>query len=171
MIIIAICLSLFFVLRLATLIFSIKNEKRLRKEGAIEYGKLNSSLMTLLHVLFYAGSLTEALRTNTAFDNISIIGIALFLFSYVVLLYVIYQLRDVWTVKLYIAKNHKINTSFLFKYIRHPNYFLNIIPELIGIGLLCKAWHVMSIVLPFYAVTMIVRIKQEENAMKNNISR
>jgi isoprenylcysteine carboxyl methyltransferase (ICMT) family protein YpbQ len=168
---IIILFSVFFVLRIGTLLFSIKNEKRLKIEGAVEYGKLNSLFMAILHVLFYFGSLAEALIRNVPFDNISIIGIALFVFSYLVLLYVIYQLREIWTVKLFIAKNHPVNTSFLFKYVRHPNYFLNIIPELIGIGLLCKAWHVMIMVLPFYAVTMIVRIIQEERVMRKEINR
>ena len=123
------CISLFFVLRLATLFYSIKNEKKITSEGATQYGKINSMFMTILHVLYYVGAPLEAYFTKAAFDNISIIGITLFSFSYLILLYVIYQLRDVWTVKLYIVNNHKVNTSFLFKYIRHPNYFLNIVPE------------------------------------------
>lgn len=156
-----------FILRLITLFYSIKNEKRIKSEGAIEYGKTNSMIMTLLHVLYYISSSIEAYLNKITFDNISFIGVLLFVFSYIILLSVIYQLREVWTVKLYIVKDHKLNTSFLFKYIRHPNYFLNIIPELIGVGMLCKAWHTMIIILPFYAITMVLRIREEERIMKS----
>lgn len=156
----------FFVLRLATLWYSIQNEKRLRQEGAVEYGKTNSMCMAILHVLFYIAATGEAYYKGTEADATSSAGIVLFAFSYIVLLYVIYQLRDVWTVKLYIANTHKINTSALFRIVRHPNYFLNIVPELIGVGLLCKAWYTMAAVLPFYAVTVIVRIAEEERVMQ-----
>lgn len=162
-------IGIFFILRLFSLFFSIKNEKRLKKEGAIEYGKTNSVFMTILHVFFYTGSFIEATINNTQYTRITFIGILFFSFSYSILLYVMYQLRSIWTVKLYIAKNHKINTAFLFKYIRHPNYFLNIIPELLGIGFVCKAWYTMTIILPLYAIVMAIRITQEESVMKREL--
>lgn len=158
-------LTLFFVLRLFTLFISLANEARLKREGAVQFGKLNSLVLTLLHVLFYVSSACEAWIGKVQLDDTGYIGIGLFLFSYVMLLYVIYELRKVWTVKLYIAKNHEINRSFLFRYVKHPNYFLNIIPELAGIGLLCHAWTTMIVILPFYAISLCVRIRQEEHVM------
>ena len=82
------------------------------------------------------------------------------------LFYVIYQLKEIWTVKIYILPNHKINTSFIFKYFRHPNYFLNIIPELIGLSLLCQAKLTAMFILPLYMIILAIRIMQEEKAMK-----
>lgn len=82
------------------------------------------------------------------------------------LFYVIYALREVWTVKIFIVPNHKIVKSFLFRTVRHPNYFLNVIPEIIGVTLLCNAWKTMMFVLPVYLVILIIRIYQEEKAMK-----
>lgn len=160
-------LTLFFVLRLFTLFISISNESRLKKEGAIEFGKANSAILTLLHIIFYATSAYEAWLDKVQLDKIGYIGIALFIFAYIMLLFVIYQLRHVWTVKLYIAKKHDINRSFLFRYVKHPNYFLNIIPELIGVGMLCHSWVAMLIILPLYLISLFVRIKQEEKAMKH----
>ena len=58
-----------------------------------------------------------------------------------------------------------IKHSWLFKTFRHPNYFLNIIPELIGIALLCQAWYVLLIGLPIYLLVLFKRIRQEEQAM------
>lgn len=162
-----ILLTLFFVLRLFTLFISIANEVRLKKEGAIQYGKVNSMVLTLLHILFYLGAGYEAWMKNVVPDLTGYIGIALFAFSYLMLLYVIYQLRKVWTVKLYIAKDHEVNRSLLFRYVKHPNYFLNIIPELTGIGLLCHAWLTMAILLPLYFLSLSVRIRQEEKAMNH----
>ncbi|HEU5139817.1 MAG TPA: isoprenylcysteine carboxyl methyltransferase family protein [Bacillales bacterium] len=157
---------LFFCLRLGTLAVSIRNEKRLNQNGAKEFGKRNSLAMAVLHVIFYLSAIFEAALRGVAFDGWSLTGVVLFICSYIVLLAVIFQLREIWTVKLYIAEDQKINKSFLFKYVRHPNYFLNIVPELIGIGLLCHAWYAMIILFPLYAVTVMVRVIQEEKIMK-----
>ena len=46
---------------------------------------------------------------------------------------VIKTLGGIWTLKLFILPNHPIIKSGLYKVTKHPNYFLNIIPELIGV--------------------------------------
>lgn len=157
----------FFVLRLVSLSFSIRNEKRLLQLGAQQYGKLNSLLLTLAHVAYYFAALYEAYAKEVIFDRTSMVGLALMLFAYGMLFYVIYRLRDVWTVKLYIVPNQRIERSFLFRTVRHPNYFLNIMPELVGVAMLCQAWHTLCIGFPLYLILLIVRIRQEEQAMKH----
>lgn len=156
----------FFAFRLVSLAISIRNEKRLKAQGATQHGKRNSLLLTLAHLFFYFAALYEAYATEATIDGASRVGIAIMGFAYVVLFYVIYKLRDVWTVKLYIAPQHRIERSFLFRTVRHPNYFLNIVPELIGLALLCHAWRTLLIGLPIYACLLYVRIRQEENAMR-----
>ncbi len=156
----------FFLLRLVSLSISIRNEKRLKENGAKQYGKLNSLLLTLAHIAYYFGALYEAYIREVTFNTLSLAGVAIMTFAYAVLFYVIYQLRDIWTVKLYIAPNHRIDRSFLFRTVRHPNYYLNIIPELIGVALLCNAWTTLCIGLPLYLCPLIIRIRQEEAAMK-----
>lgn len=164
---ILITLAAFFVLRLVSLAYSINNEKRILKKGAVQYGKLNSLLLTLAHIAYYFGALYEAYVRTAYFDTLSLYGVALMAFAYIMLFYVIYKLRDVWTVKLYIVPNHRIEKSFLFRTVRHPNYILNILPELIGVALLCHAWTTLCIGLPLYLIPLLVRIKQEEAAMKS----
>lgn len=156
----------FFALRLVSLSFSILNEKRLKKAGAVQYGKTNSLLLTFAHIAYYFGALYEAYRTGATFDVLSWAGVAVLVFAYSVLFYVMYKLRDIWTVKLYIVPGQRIDRSFLFRTVRHPNYFLNIIPELIGIALLCHAWTTLLAGLPLYAILLGIRIRREEVAMK-----
>ncbi len=156
----------FFILRLISLYISISNEKKLINKGAKQYGKKNSLFLTIAHLIFYLSALFEAYFTNIVFNFFSILGVVIITFAYLILFYVIYKLRDIWTVKLYIVPNQRIEKSFLFKTVRHPNYFLNIIPELIGVGLLCNAWYTLVICLPVYLVFLAVRIRQEEKVMK-----
>lgn len=159
-------LSILFTLRIISLIISVANEKKIKKQGAIEYGKLNSIFLSLSHFVFYSLSFYEAYDRKTAFNNYSLVGVWLLAISYFVLFYVIYELRSIWTVKIYILPEHKIITSLLFRAVRHPNYFLNIVPELIGVGLLCNSWTTMTYVLPVYFIFLGIRIVQEEKAMK-----
>lgn len=157
----------FFILRLTSLYISVTNEKRLKKSGAVQYGKLNSALLTMAHIAYYASCLYEAYVSQASFNAYSKWGVFMMLFSYIVLFYVIYKLKNIWTLKVYIAPNHQIDNSFLFRTIKHPNYFLNIIPELIGVSLLCNAWKTLLFGLPAYGVLLTIRIIQEEKAMQN----
>jgi isoprenylcysteine carboxyl methyltransferase (ICMT) family protein YpbQ len=163
---VSLILICFFFVRLITIFISIKNEQRIKKSGAVEYGKLNSLLLTLAHVAVYGGSFYEAYSNDTEFNLYSKVGLCIMTFSYLMLFYVMYALREVWTVKIFIVPNHKVVKSFLFRAVRHPNYFLNVIPEIIGVTLLCNAWKTMMFVLPVYLVILIIRIYQEEKAMK-----
>lgn len=157
----------FFALRLVSLSYSIRNEKIIQKRGGIQHGKTNSLMLTLAHLAFYFSALYEAYASGTELDGISMIGIGVMLFAYAMLFYVIYKLRDIWTVKLYIVPNQRIETSFLFRTVRHPNYFLNVLPELVGLALLCHAWYTLAIGLPLYLIPLAIRIRQEEKAMKD----
>jgi isoprenylcysteine carboxyl methyltransferase (ICMT) family protein YpbQ len=154
------------VLRLISLFKSGINEKKLKQAQAVEYGKKNSKLLVLAHTLYYIACITEATVLDRTVNQISFIGAGLFIFSMIMLWMVIFSLKDIWTVKLYIIPNQTINKSFIFKYVRHPNYFLNIIPELIAIALVCQAWYTLVFGLPLYCIPLTIRIIQEEKAMK-----
>lgn len=156
-------------IRLISLFISIRNEKRLKAEGAVEYGKVNSIILTLFHILFYGLSLWEAIHNHRTVNEFTVMGIVLFLFSMTMLFLVIKELGDIWTIKLIIVKDHPVNKSVLFRYIRHPNYFLNVLPELIAIALICQAWHVLMIGLPLYLIPLGIRIYQEEKVMKEYV--
>jgi len=94
---------------------------------------------------------------------------ALFTFSMLMLLLVIRELGSLWTIKLIIAKDHPVNKSILFRFIKHPNYFLNVLPELVAIGLICQAWTVLMVGLPLYLIPLGIRIYQEERIMKAQV--
>ena len=158
----------FFLVRFSSLIFSAQNEKRIVAKGAIQYGKLNSLLLAVAHVIFYFGALYEAYRRGTPFnDTYTYIGIALLTFANTILYIVIYKLRDLWTLKIYILPQHRIERSFLFRVFRHPNYYLSIAPELLGLAIFSHVWYTLLIGYPIYWIFLATRIVQEERVMKN----
>jgi isoprenylcysteine carboxyl methyltransferase (ICMT) family protein YpbQ len=159
--------------RLISIFISAANERKLKKMGAIEYGKRNSALLVIAHFAYYIAAVTEGTLNGAFFyDGIAYAGLGIYGCSIVILYYVIYAIRHVWTVKLIIApkSHHVINKSPLFKYIKHPNYFLNIIPELIGFALFFHAWITLIAGMIIYLVPLITRIRQEEAVMKEHFN-
>lgn len=158
-----------FVIRLFFLKISIKNEKKILKDGGREYGVENSKRITILHILFYLFCLIEAIIRKPKFDKISFLGLLLIIFSIFMLYTVTRLLKDIWTVKLMILKDHKFVNHWLFINVKHPNYFLNILPELAGLALLCHALYTALVISPLYIFVMYVRIKEEEKLLKEII--
>jgi len=108
------------------------------------------------HALFYAGALAEGLWRSTQPTRWTTVGLLLYGMFIMAFLLVRRALNRLWTVKLIIASDHRLNQSALFRWVRHPNYFLNIIPELVGLALIMGAWMVL---------VLRVRIVQEEQVM------
>lgn len=162
-----------FVLRMITVLISGMNEKKLKRMDAVEYGKPNSAWLIVAHFVYYFSCVFEGSQRGAFFeDEVSYIGLGLYIFSVLMLYYVIYALRHIWTVKLIIApkEHHRLVKSPLFRYVKHPNYYLNIIPELIGIALFFHAWITVTVGLAIYLIPLIIRIRQEDAIMKQKFA-
>lgn len=158
-----------FIIRLLFLKVSKKNEKAILQNGGSEYGTANSKRLTVLHILFYASCLAESIIKKVRFDRLSLAGVLLLAFSIIMLYTVTRLLKGIWTVKLMLVKGHKFNNHWLFRTVKHPNYFLNITPELIGLTCLCRAFYSAAVILPFYAIVLFIRIKEENRLLKEVI--
>ncbi|MTB64129.1 hypothetical protein GGG87_03815 [Streptococcus sp. zg-86] len=158
-----------FLLRLWFLKISVQHERMILKNGGREYGVKNTKYLTLLHILFYLFSIIMAFVQHIRLDFIGIIGIGLLVFSMCMLYLVQSILGEIWTVKLMIAKGHTYNDHMLFRIIKHPNYYLNIIPELVGLTLLCHSWLTALFLAPFYTLTLWRRIREEEELLETII--
>jgi isoprenylcysteine carboxyl methyltransferase (ICMT) family protein YpbQ len=153
-------------LRGASLWISWRHERALVRAGAAQFGARNSAVLAGLHGLFYAGAWAEGLWRRTQPDGLSVLGMGLYLLALAMLAVVIRQLNGLWTVKLYLAPEHALNRHWLFRRVRHPNYFLNVLPELIGLALAFHAVATTVTVLPLYLVSLGIRIAQEEQVMR-----
>jgi isoprenylcysteine carboxyl methyltransferase (ICMT) family protein YpbQ len=156
------------VFRAVTLLISIRNERRLKARGAVAVGAVNSAMLALAHIAFYVSAIIEGFSSpgGLPFDAITIAGLAIYFFAVAVLVAVIRSLGRFWTVKLLIASDHELVVNPLFRWVRHPNYFLNLLPELIGFALVLHAFNTLLIGLPLYLIPLIIRIRQEEAAMR-----
>ncbi|UOM34445.1 isoprenylcysteine carboxyl methyltransferase family protein [Acuticoccus sp. I52.16.1] len=159
------------VFRLVTLAISIRNEAAMKAVGAVEHGAANSRAIALAHIGFYLAGLAEYLVRPAPFDWVSVTGLAIYAFGAVMLVVVIALLGRFWTVKLIIARDHDLVTHPLFRAVRHPNYYLNILPELVGYAVTLQAWVTLVVGLAIYMVPLTVRIRQEERVMRGTFAR
>lgn len=156
----------FFGIRLLTVAMSRKREAALRAGGAVEHGAANTKALMVAHTAFYLAAVFEGYLRQAHFDAVSLAGLVIYLFAMLMLVWVIRLLGPFWTVKIMISPQHVVCRHPLFKIVRHPNYFLNIIPELIGFALVFHASTTLTIGLPIYLVPLIIRIRREERAMR-----
>jgi len=156
---------LFAAIRIGTVFVSRRNERRLRMAGAQEFSAHNSKRMAFLHYAFFGGAYLEGEIRQAPFDGLALIGTGLLVFSAAVIVTVIRQLSPYWTVKVIIAPEHVIKDNWLIRLVRHPNYYLNIIPELTGLMWLMKSYWTALMIFPLYAVCLAVRIRDEEQAL------
>ncbi len=68
-------------IRFYSLSISIRHEKALIAKGAIQYGKRNSTLLSIAHVVFYFAAIIEANNQNLSFNSTSQIGLAILIFA------------------------------------------------------------------------------------------
>lgn len=154
------------VIRLASLAVSVRHERALRRNGAVEFGAANSAVLALAHVAFYVAATVEGAVRAPPFDAVSLVGLAIYAFGILALVAVVGLLGRLWTVKLLIAADHALVVHPFFRLFRHPNYFLNILPELLGFGLVLHAYATTAVGLLVYLVPLSIRIRQEEAVMK-----
>jgi isoprenylcysteine carboxyl methyltransferase (ICMT) family protein YpbQ len=157
-------------IRLVSVLVSRRNEARLRAEGAEEYGAGNSRLLAMLHSIFYIAAFVEGGWRGTPGDWLTWSGLALYIFAMLALLYVIRALGGLWTVRVMLAPAHTLRRDWFFRTFRHPNYYLNILPELLAMVLIMKAWLTLVLVFPPYLVALACRIRIEEAAMRQRFS-
>lgn len=152
--------------RLGSLLISLRHEAALRKSGAVEIGRKNTTVLAVAHVLYYVCAIIEAVFRPHDTGPALWLGILLYLVGILALVFVIRLLGPLWTVKLLIARDHVLVKHPLFRWFRHPNYFLNILPELAGLALILNAHATFVVGLALYAVPLTIRVRQEEAAMR-----
>ncbi|MEP0235888.1 isoprenylcysteine carboxylmethyltransferase family protein [Roseibium sp.] len=159
--------ALAIALRLGSLAISMRNEKRLKQQGAVEYCARTSAILALTHITFYLAAITEGFWRAAPLSGVSVLGMALYGLAMCALVWVIVVLGRFWTVKVIVARDHALVTNRFFNLIRHPNYFLNILPELIGFALALQACVTLLVVLPVCLFVLFLRIRQEQKVMRD----
>ena len=162
-----IIMSYVVIQRFSELFISGRNEKLLRKNGAVEYGKSHYKYMVILHTFFLISVAAEYLF-NYGYKNTAEFNIYLF-FLFVVLqvfrFYTIYSLGMYWNTKILRIPGAPLVKRGIYKYVKHPNYFI-VVMEIALIPLIFNCYFTAVLFSILNLFILSVRVKAENEALK-----
>ena len=160
------CLITFVVAqRLVELIIAKRNEKVLKKKGAIEVGEEHYKWIILLHVLFFASLIVEVYVRHIQFTYWSFVPLALFIAAQSLRLWSLYTLGEFWNTKIIVLPGESVIASGPYRYLKHPNYLVVAI-EIFTLPLMFHAYFTMiAFSLLNALVIVMIRIPDEEKAL------
>jgi len=144
--------------RLSELYIASRNEKWLRSQGAVEYGREHYPFIVALHTLFIISIITEyMLRPNAPIDYVFlVIFILLLLFK----AWALSSLGKYWNTRIFRVPGTGPVKKGPYKIFKHPNYFI-VICEIAIIPLVFHLYYTAVIFTVLNAIMLTVRIKVE----------
>jgi methyltransferase len=144
--------------RLSELYIARGNEKWLRSQGAVEYGKEHYPFIVALHTLFIISIIVEyILRGNTQINFVFLVLFALLLlFKF----WALSSLGKYWNTKIFRVPGAGPVKKGPYKLFKHPNYFI-VICEIAIIPMVFHLYYTAIIFTVLNAVMLTVRIRVE----------
>jgi len=155
-------LTFIIVVRIIELIIAKKNEKWLRSEGAVEYGREHYKYFIMLHTGFFISLIIE--YNLSPFSVINYISVILFFIVQIFRLSVFISLGKYWNTRILVIPGRILVKKGLYKYFKHPNYII-VILEFILIPLSFSLFVSLLIFSVLNLVILSVRIKTENKAL------
>ena len=161
-----ILLVLFIIIqRIVELTIARKNEKWMKEQGAIEYGKNHYKWMVLVHVGFFISLMIEVIVFQKKMIAIWPFLLSVFFLLQIARVWVIASLGKFWNTKIIVLPGANIVTKGPYKYIKHPNYFI-VTLELLVIPIMFQAYVTALCFLIFNQIILSIRISAEEKALR-----
>lgn len=149
------------------LLIAKRNERQLKKNGAIEFGTGHYPWMVLLHTGFFTVLIIEVITLDRELSTLWILWLTLFVIAQVGRIWVIQTLGKYWNTKIIVIPNSEVIVKGPYKYVKHPNYVI-VASEIIVISLLFNAYITAVIFSLLNAWMMKIRIPLEEQALREN---
>lgn len=151
--------------RIIELQIAKKNEQKMKKLGAVEYGKGHYIWIVLMHICFFISFLIESAFHQWKLSPYWPFIIVILLFTQLLRYWSIASLGMYWNTKIIVLKNANVQVRGPYRYIRHPNYVAVTI-ELLFIPLLFDAFLTAITFTIFNIILLSIRIKAEERVLE-----
>lgn len=144
--------------RLSELYIASRNEKWLRSQGAVEYGRGHYPYMVALHTLFIISIVVEyVVRGRPPIDvAFLVLFILLLLFKF----WALWSLGKYWNTKIFRVPGTGPIKKGPYRLLKHPNY-LNVIGEIAVIPLVFHLYYTAIVFTVLNAIMLTVRIRVE----------
>ncbi|HEX5851198.1 MAG TPA: isoprenylcysteine carboxylmethyltransferase family protein [Rubrobacter sp.] len=153
--------------RLLELVYSRRNERRLRARGAVERGAGHYPLMVGLHVLWLVSTLVEGLLRGPEIPVWWPLPLAAFLLVQPLRYWAIVSLGTNWNTRVLVVPGMKPVKAGPYRYLSHPNYVV-VAVEILAFPLIFGAWLTAVIFSLLNAALLFVRIRTEDRALREH---
>lgn len=151
--------------RLLELRLSRRNERRVRRKGAIEYGRDHYPAMVALHALWLVSTLAEGALRGPEIPALWYVPLAAFLLVQPLRYWAIISLGESWNVRVLVRPGGRRLRRGPYRYLSHPNYLV-VAVEVAAFPLIFGAWVTALGFTVLNAVFLYVRIRAEERALQ-----
>jgi len=144
--------------RLSELYVASRNERWLRSQGAVEYGKEHYLYIVTLHTLFIISIVAEYIARGDA--KIDLVFFALFIALLILKFWALSSLGKYWNTKIFRVPGSGPVKKGPYKLFKHPNYFI-VVCEIAIIPLVFHLYYTAIIFSVLNAIMLMVRIRVE----------
>ena len=146
--------------RLAELVYSTRNERRLKARGACEAGAGHYPLIVALHAAWLVALVLTVPPATPA--NLPLLGVFAALQAGRV--WVIASLGERWTTRIIVLPGAPLVAKGPYRYLRHPNYAV-VCGEIAVAPLMFGAWQVAAVFSVLNLALLRHRVRVEEAAL------
>jgi methyltransferase len=150
--------------RLGELVWSKRNERRLRERGAVEYGRSHYPVMVALHAGWLAGMLVESRRPSAVPRSLRLASLGLFVAAQPIRYWAISTLGDRWSTRVLVPPGEAPISGGPYRYLDHPNYAV-VVAEIAAAPLMLGAWRTSLLASLANAAVLHRRIDVERRAL------
>lgn len=151
--------------RIAEIGWARRNERRLRRRGAVEHGAGHYPVMVVMHAGWLAATALESSSTRRVRPVLLVAYALLQPLRY----WVIRSLGDRWTTRIFVVPGEEPVRDGPYRALRHPNYAvvaaeIALLPTGLGAPRTAGCFTILN------ALLMAVRIPAEERALADGIT-
>ncbi|WP_088007381.1 isoprenylcysteine carboxyl methyltransferase family protein [Indiicoccus explosivorum] len=152
--------------RLLEILVARRNEKWMRKQGAVESGAGHYKWIVLLHVLFFMSLIAEAVWYGTGGYTGWQLFFLVFIAAQVLRVWSLVSLGRFWNTKILVLPGAERVQRGPYRWIPHPNYAV-VALEILSLPLIFGAWRTAVLFTVLNAFLLLfVRIPAEEKALE-----
>lgn len=155
-------LAFVLLLRFAEMWLARRNERWLRRHGAVEFGRDHYPWIVGLHALFFVSLVVEYLVRGTGYYSIPL------LIAYFVLVafkaWTVLSLGRFWNTRIFRIPGCPLVRRGPYRFLKHPNYGI-VIVEIALIPLIFHLWFTAAVFTLLDAAVLWVRIRVENRAL------
>lgn len=156
--------------RIAEMIVAWRNEQKVKKQGAVEYGEGHYPFLVLMHVLFFVSLTAEVAAFQKTLSPRWAAIICIILFVQGIRYWALLSLGRYWNTKILVVPDAELVRKGPYRWMKHPNYAV-VILEFIFLPLLYGAYWTLFLFSILNACMLAVRIRAEEKALEENTAK